>query len=126
MDYLKELYSRRGGGMKFGLERTIKFINYLQNPQNNFKSIHVAGTNGKGSVVNILAKILQEYGLKVGKFTSPHLVNFNERIQINSEKIKIVLDYHQLSIILDRVSEFGYQVFKMLCINEKLDWKILK
>ncbi|MDA3872194.1 MAG: Mur ligase family protein, partial [Candidatus Marinimicrobia bacterium] len=74
--------------MKFGLERTIKFINYLQNPQNNFKSIHVAGTNGKGSVVNIIAKILQEYGLKVGKFTSPHLVNFNERIQINSEKIK--------------------------------------
>ena len=46
--------------------------------------------------------------------------------EINSEKIKIVLDYHQLSIILDRVSEFGYQVFKMLCINEKLDWKILK
>lgn len=88
MDYLKELYSRRGGEMKFGLERTIKFINYLQNPQNNFKSIHVAGTNGKGSVVNIIAKILQEYGLKVGKFTSPHLVNFNERIQINSEKIK--------------------------------------
>jgi len=88
LDYLKELYSRRGGEMKFGLERTIKFINYLQNPQNNFKSIHVAGTNGKGSVVNIIAKILQEYGLKVGKFTSPHLVNFNERIQINSEKIK--------------------------------------
>ncbi|MEA3499565.1 MAG: folylpolyglutamate synthase/dihydrofolate synthase family protein [Candidatus Marinimicrobia bacterium] len=88
MDYLKELYSRRGGGMKFGLERIEKFIDYLKNPQNKFKSIHVAGTNGKGSVVNIIAKILQEYGLKVGQFISPHLVDYNERIQINSEKIK--------------------------------------
>lgn len=88
MDYLKELYSRRGGGMKFGLERIIKFIDYLQNPQKKFKSVHVAGTNGKGSVVNIIAKILQEYGLKIGQFISPHLVDYNERIQINSEKIK--------------------------------------
>ncbi len=87
MDYLKELYSRRGGGMKFGLERTIKFIDYLDNPQKKFKSIHVAGTNGKGSTVNIIAKILEEYGLKVGKFISPHLVDYNERIQINSQKI---------------------------------------
>ncbi|MEA1987185.1 MAG: folylpolyglutamate synthase/dihydrofolate synthase family protein [Candidatus Marinimicrobia bacterium] len=88
MDYLKELYSRRGGGMKFGLERTIKFIEYLHNPQNNYKIIHVAGTNGKGSTVNIISKILQEYGLKVGQFISPHLVDYNERIQINSKKIK--------------------------------------
>lgn len=59
----------------------------LHNPHLNFKSIHVAGTNGKGSVSHMLASVLQESGLKVGLYTSPHLKNFTERIKINGQEI---------------------------------------
>ena len=60
---------------------------HLNNPQNNFKSIHVGGTNGKGSCSHMLSSILQEAGYKVGLYTSPHLVDFRERIKVNEKKI---------------------------------------
>ena len=60
---------------------------HLNNPQNNFKSIHVGGTNGKGSCSHMLSSILQEAGYKVGLYTSPHLVDFRERIRINGDMI---------------------------------------
>ena len=60
---------------------------HLNNPQNNFKSIHVGGTNGKGSCSHMLSSILQEAGYKVGLYTSPHLVDFRERVRINGEMI---------------------------------------
>lgn len=65
-----------------------KLINHLQNPQEKFKTIHVAGTNGKGSVSHMLASVLQESGYKVGLYTSPHLKDFRERIKINGEEIE--------------------------------------
>ena len=60
---------------------------HFNNPQNNFKSIHVGGTNGKGSCCHMLSSILQEAGYKVGLYTSPHLVDFRERIRINGDMI---------------------------------------
>ena len=60
---------------------------HLNNPQKNFKSIHVGGTNGKGSCSHMLSSILQEAGYKVGLYTSPHLVDFRERVRINGEMI---------------------------------------
>ena len=60
---------------------------HLNNPQNNFKSIHIGGTNGKGSCSHMLSSILQEAGYKVGLYTSPHLVDFRERVRINGEMI---------------------------------------
>ena len=60
---------------------------HLNNPQNNFKSIHVGGTNGKGSCSHMLSSIIQEAGYKVGLYTSPHLVDFRERVRINGEMI---------------------------------------
>ena len=60
---------------------------HLNNPQNNFKSVHVGGTNGKGSCSHMLSSILQEAGYKVGLYTSPHLVDFRERVRINGEMI---------------------------------------
>ena len=66
----------------------ITFIcQHLNNPQNNFKSIHVGGTNGKGSCSHMLSSVLQEAGYKVGLYTSPHLVDFRERVRINGEMI---------------------------------------
>ncbi|MEI6456611.1 MAG: folylpolyglutamate synthase/dihydrofolate synthase family protein [bacterium] len=69
------------------LKNTIKLCNLLGNPQDNFRSIHVAGTNGKGSVSHMLASILQQQGLRVGLYTSPHLKDFRERIRVNGKKI---------------------------------------
>lgn len=73
--------------LKHKLDNIINFCNYLQQPQTKFKSIHVAGTNGKGSSSHMLASVLQEAGYRVGLYTSPHLKDFRERIKINGEMI---------------------------------------
>lgn len=77
------------------MDGIISLSNHLDNPHERFKSIHVAGTNGKGSSSHILASILQEAGYKVGLYTSPHLKDFRERIRINGKKIgkKRVIDF---------------------------------
>lgn len=73
--------------MKLGLETISAVLERLDNPQKRFKTIHIAGTNGKGSIAAMLAAILQVSGFKVGLFTSPHLIKFNERIQIDGAPI---------------------------------------
>ncbi len=82
------MYHRIGAAAyKADIQPTIDMMAALGNPERKFKSIHVAGTNGKGSVSHFLASILQEAGYKVGLYTSPHLVDFRERIRINGEMI---------------------------------------
>lgn len=94
---------------KKDLTNTELLMDVLQHPEHNFKSVHVAGTNGKGSTSSMLASILQEAGYKVGLYTSPHLKDFRERIRINGEMIaedfvvdfiadnKLFFEVHQLS-----------------------------
>ena len=72
---------------KEDISNIISICDYLDNPQNKFKSIHVGGTNGKGSTSHMLSSILQESGYRVGLYTSPHLVDFRERIRVNGEMI---------------------------------------
>ena len=84
---LKKLFSLHTFGIKLGLENTIKFLEHFGNPQNFLKTIHVAGSNGKGSTSSFIASILKESGYKVGLYTSPHFVKFNERIVINGTQI---------------------------------------
>ena len=72
---------------KPGLDNSIKLAAAFGNPQNSFRTIHVAGTNGKGSVSHLIAAILMESGYKVGLYTSPHLVDFRERIKVNGRMI---------------------------------------
>ena len=74
-----------GAAYKEGLSTTIALDNHLGNPHKQFTTIHVAGTNGKGSTSHTLAAILQESGYKVGLYTSPHLVDFRERIKVNGK-----------------------------------------
>ncbi len=82
------MYQRVGKvAYKADLSNTIKLADYLHNPELSFKTIHVAGTNGKGSTSHMLASVLQESGYKVGLYTSPHLKDFRERIKINGELI---------------------------------------
>ncbi|NOR28280.1 MAG: bifunctional folylpolyglutamate synthase/dihydrofolate synthase [Lutibacter sp.] len=104
------MFQRQGKtAFKKDLTNSIAFSKHLNYPDTKFKSIHVAGTNGKGSTSHMLASILQEAGYKVGLYTSPHLKDFRERIKINGEVIsetevidfisenKLFLDTHKLS-----------------------------
>lgn len=74
-------------GIKLGLENVSEFMSRIGNPQNDFRSVHVTGTNGKGSVCAMVSGIMRASGLKVGLYTSPHLVNFSERIVVDGNQI---------------------------------------
>lgn len=81
-------YQHQGGvAYKPGLDRTLDLLHAIGDPHKKIKTIHIAGTNGKGSVSHILAAIFQKHGYKTGLFTSPHIVDFRERIKINGEPI---------------------------------------
>lgn len=108
--------SQKRFNKKVSLDHMYYFCDLLGNPQNKFKSIHVTGTNGKGSVVSYLRSILNCSGLSVGTFTSPYITKFNERISLNGEMItddevlslaKTVYDIYQ-SIDLDK---YNYPTF---------------
>ena len=98
---------------KPGLERITAFCRHLGNPQRNFFTVHVAGTNGKGSVSHIIAAVLQQAGYRTGLFTSPHLHDFRERIRVDGEMIpkqKVVnfVDKHR-----EKMTELGLSFFEM-------------
>ena len=92
LDYLFSqlpMYQRIGkAAYKADLDSTNQLMDLLNNPQHRFKSVHIAGTNGKGSVSHLIASVFQAAGYKTGLYTSPHLVDFRERIRINGEIIK--------------------------------------
>ena len=92
------MYQRQGkSAFKKDLTNIRLFCQYLGNPQEKFKSIHVGGTNGKGSTSTMIAHVLQENNYKTGLYTSPHLIDFRERIQIDFDKIsrQFVVDFIQ-------------------------------
>ncbi|RKY95739.1 MAG: hypothetical protein DRQ13_06705, partial [Ignavibacteriae bacterium] len=84
---LKKLFALHNFGVKLGLENTIKFLEHLDSPQKSLKTIHIAGSNGKGSTASFIAGILQESGYKTGLYTSPHFIKFNERVVINGIQV---------------------------------------
>ena len=85
------LYGLQPIGIKFGLSNTQKLLSALGSPHNKLKCIHVAGTNGKGSTCAMISSILKNAGYKTALYTSPHLVDISERIQINCTNVQIVL-----------------------------------
>ncbi|HCY77398.1 MAG TPA: hypothetical protein DHV28_15885 [Ignavibacteriales bacterium] len=100
---LNKLFALHTFGVKLGLENIQKFLGKIGNPQKKLKTIHVAGSNGKGSTSSFIASILMQKGYKVGLYTSPHFVVFNERISINGKYISDdyianFIDKHQLLI----------------------------
>ncbi|MFO7446683.1 MAG: folylpolyglutamate synthase/dihydrofolate synthase family protein [Ignavibacteriaceae bacterium] len=84
---LEKLYSLHTFGIKLGLDNILNFLEVLGNPQLKLKTFHVAGSNGKGSTSAFVSSILREFKYKVGLYTSPHFVRFNERIKINNSEI---------------------------------------
>ena len=86
-DSLRYLYGLERFGSVFGLDNILRLLGSIDDPHRAFRSIHIAGTNGKGSVATMIACILKEAGYRVGKYTSPHLVSFTERITVNEKEI---------------------------------------
>ena len=84
---LGRMYGLGRFGIKLGLDTISEILSNLGSPEKNFKSIHIAGTNGKGSIASYIAAILKAAGFKVGLYTSPHLVRFNERFAINGIEV---------------------------------------
>ncbi len=116
------MFSRVGAAAyKPGLDTSLRLDAHFGHPHRRFKSIHVAGTNGKGSCSHLLAAMLQSEGYKVGLYTSPHLVDFRERIRVNGEMIpeSAVVDF------VNRFRESGYDgrpSFFELTMMMAFDW----
>lgn len=108
---MKYIESALKFGSKLGLDRIKRLLALMGNPERKIKCIHVAGTNGKGSVASMIGSILMDSGYKVGMFTSPHLERFSERIKVDDDEIS---DYDVARLItymepfVDRVVEEGY------------------
>jgi dihydrofolate synthase / folylpolyglutamate synthase len=113
-EVIQFLYGLRLFGAKFGLENTFQLAALAGNPQEKLRFIHVAGTNGKGSTCAMLESIYRAAGLRVGLFTSPHLVSFRERIQINRQLIsenKVVRLLEELQPLLRQFPENHHPTF---------------
>ena len=119
MDYqvaIKELESRERYGFLFGLERISQFLKKLNHPERNLRIIHITGTNGKGSTASFIAKILEFAGYRVGLYTSPHLLDICERIQINS----IPISKKDFLRLYSKLSTINYKLAKELTYFEFL------
>ncbi len=110
---LDELYNLSVFGIKLGLENINEILNRLGNPQNRYKTIHIAGTNGKGSTASMIECILLEKGFKVGKYTSPHIVRFNERIVLNREEISDIDIVKYYEIVREKMGDLPATFFEV-------------
>ena len=112
---LEFLYGLHSRGIKLGLKNIESFLEACGNPHQKIQTIHLAGTNGKGSTSSIISKILQENGYKVGLYTSPHLIRFNERIRINGKPISdiVIIEFIQKhkQTLLDSSITFSESLF---------------
>lgn len=137
LDYLYSrlpMFTRIGSAAyKADLHNTIALCSALGDPQNNFKTIHVAGTNGKGSTSHMLSAILQQAGYKTGLYTSPHIYNFGERIRINGQMISesFVIEFTQRTKHLcDEIEPSFFEVTVAMAFDyfsqEKVDIAIIE
>jgi len=137
LDYLYTqlpMYQRIGAAAyKADLENTVAICNLLENPEKSFRSVHIAGTNGKGSTSHMLASIFQEKGLKTGLYTSPHLLDFRERIRINGIMIpeeKVIRFVEKYKPDFEKIQPSFFEMTVGLAFNhfreEKVDIAIIE
>jgi len=131
---LQNMFALRRFGIKLGLDTIRAILNGLDNPQNKFLSIHIAGTNGKGSIASALSSIFNKAGYCVGLYTSPHLVKFNERIRIKGVPIsdmEVLNAYEAVKDVFagDREPTF-FEYTTAMAFHEfarsKVDWAIVE
>ncbi len=128
------MFSRIGAAaIKKDLHNTIALCEALDNPYNHFKSIHIAGTNGKGSVSHMLAAILQTAGYKTGLYTSPHLHDFRERIKVNGQMIAedYVVDFtKRIQPLVDEIEPSFFEITVAMAFEyfalEKVDIAVIE
>lgn len=118
---------------KEGLENIEALLDIVQHPEKKFKSVHIAGTNGKGSTAHLLASYFQERGCKTGLFTSPHLVDFRERIRIDGQMIseeKVVEFFNRYQTKIDQLEPSFFEMTTALAFHyfaeEKVDVAIIE
>lgn len=115
------------GAYKPGLERALSLVKALGNPHEDYPAIHIGGTNGKGSVAHLLAATLQSSGYRVGLYTSPHLLDFGERIRVNGEMIEeaYVVDFVQKNIrLFDTIQPSFFEATMAMAFKYFSDKKI--
>ncbi len=133
-DSIDYLYGLQNHAIKLGLNRTRDLLDRVGNPHHRFKSIHIAGTNGKGSTAAMLSSILREHGVRVGLYTSPHLVRFTERFRIDDreadskqilavfDRIKECLDEREIPTFFEMVTAMAFLHFS----NEDIEWAVIE
>jgi dihydrofolate synthase/folylpolyglutamate synthase len=127
------LYELQKSGMKFGLRNIRKLLHELGNPHKNFRSIHIAGSNGKGSTAAMIASVLSAAGYRTGLYTSPHLVSFRERIRINGRPIShsdVVRLTGLLRSMVNRYSVTFFEAVTALALRyfeeKKIDFAVIE
>lgn len=133
---IEYLYGLQKYGMKFGLDNMKRLMSLLGNPHTSFRSVHVAGTNGKGSTSAMIESMLRTSGMKTGLFTSPHLVSFTERIRINGTEIAEgdVIDLAaEVKSAADGIEDFCPTFFEVVTAmaflffsKEKVEWAVIE
>jgi dihydrofolate synthase/folylpolyglutamate synthase len=131
---IRTMFALQRFGIKLGLATIRNILHGLGDPQKGYNCIHVAGTNGKGSVASFLASILYQSGYKTGLYTSPHLVRFNERIQVNNRPISdenVVESYHAVRRVHRGKREPTFFEFSTAMAfhefgRQKVDWAVIE
>ena len=108
---LEYLYGLQTFGMKLGLRNIRALLHFCHDPHKRFRSVHVAGTNGKGSTSAMIAAVLQSAGYRTGLYTSPHLVKFNERIRVNGEMISDSDLVRYAALFRPKIDDFTSDIF---------------
>lgn len=131
---IEYLFGLQKHGIKFGLNSTSSILSRVGNPHQKLRCIHIAGTNGKGSTAAMLSSMLREHGLKVGLYTSPHLVRFTERFRVDDrevgpsrilevfETIRAGLDDREPPTFFEVVTAMGFLYFA----QEQVDWAVVE
>lgn len=132
-EILNNIFSKTNTGIKLGLERMLSASHELGDPQNSYKIIHVAGTNGKGSVCTFASEALQGLGFKTGLYTSPHLIDFRERFKINRKSCKDEEWLHIYRDIREVCEKYNLTFFEISTLiafilfeNAKVDYAIIE
>jgi len=132
-EIIQRLFARTAQGIKLGLDRMEKAALRLGNPQNAYKSFHVAGTNGKGSACAYIESVLRHKGFKTGLFTSPHIIDFEERFAVNGSPIPTrqwVEVYNDIAPLIEELSLTFFEATTLLAFElfrrEKVDYAVFE
>ena len=115
------IHSRTKFGIRPGLKRINHLLELLDNPQHKVRTVHIGGTNGKGSTTTLLRCLLEQQGLRVGTFTSPYIERFNERISINGTQISD----DELMALVAKVKPFVDEMDQEEALKNTVEFEIL-